>query len=139
MSDYTVTIPAKLYDKARRIAEIGSQNVEDVIRSRLEESLRDDLLNLPENEQLELHALAYLSDDTLWMIAREQMTTEKQARMQPLMDRNTLGTISSEEYQELEQLVEDGQRLMTRKAEAMKQLLSRGYKITLEALKPSDE
>jgi len=139
MSDYTVTIPAKLYDKARRIAEIGSLDVEDVIRSRLEESLRDDLLKLPESEQLELRALAYLSDDTLWTIASEQMSAAKQARMQPLMDRNTSGTITSEEYSELEQLVEDGQRLMTRKAEAMKQLVNRGYKVTLHSLKPNDE
>jgi hypothetical protein len=139
MVDYTITIPGKLYDKARRIAEIGSQDVDDVILARLEESLDDNLLDLPEVEQLELHALAYLSNDTLWTIAREQMPAAKQERMQPLMDRNTLGTITSEEYHELEQLVEDGQRLMTRKAEAMKHLLNRGYKITLEALKPTDE
>lgn len=139
MTDFLLTIPAKLYDKARRIAEIEAQSVEDVLRNRLEESLDDDWSPYPEDEQAEYRALAYLSDDALWTIAREQMAAAKQARMQPLMDRNNFGTISLEEYQELEQLVEQGQRLMLRKAEAMNQLLKRGYIVSQDDLKPTNE
>lgn len=139
MSDYVLTIPAELYDKARRIAEIEAQSVEDVLRNRLEESLDDDWSPYPEDEQAEYRALAYLSDDALWTISREQMAAAKQARMQPLMDRNNFGTITPEEYQELEKLVEQGQRLMLRKAEAMNQLLKRGYAVKQDDLKPTDE
>jgi hypothetical protein len=35
-------------------------------------------------------------------------------------------------------LVEDGQRLTLRKATAMKYLMDRGYKVTLDDLKPLD-
>lgn len=136
MSDYTVAIPEKLYDKARRVAEETAQPVDEVILARLEQSFEPDL---PADERAELRALAYLSDDALWTIAREQMPSAKQAQMQLLMDKNSRGTITDAEYEELARLVEQGQRLTLRKAEAMKQLMSRGYTITLDNLKPADE
>ena len=94
---------------------------------------------LPADEQAELRALSYLSDDTLWTIAREQMARAKQDHMQALMDKNTFGTITESELADLTQLVELGQRLTLRKSEAMRLLMDRGYTITLDALKPSDE
>jgi hypothetical protein len=139
MSDHTVTIPEALYDKARQVAEQKAQSVEDFIRERLEQSLQDVRADLPADERAELLALAYLSDDALWTIAREQMASTKQARMQTLMDKNSRGTIIVDEHAELAQMVEQGQRLTLRKAEAMKHLLERGYTITLDDLKPTDE
>lgn len=139
MTDYVVSIPETLYDKARRVAEQTARPVDDVIRARLEQSLDEMPLDLPDDERAELRALVYLSDDALWTMAREQMASEKQERMQVLMDKNTFGTITDEEYDELTQLVELGQRLTLRKAEAMKLLLDRGYTVTLESLKPADE
>jgi hypothetical protein len=70
---------------------------------------------LPPEEQAELDALHHLSDDALWTIAREQMPADVQARAHDLMDRKTL---SNEEQAELDLLVERGDRLMLRKAEA---------------------
>lgn len=139
MSDHTVSIPEALYDKARRVAEQTARPVEEVIRARLEQSFDETLLDLPDDERTELRVLNYLSDDALWTIAREQMAPLKQAQMQTLMDKNTLGTITDDEYTELSHLVEQGQRLTLRKAEAMKHLLDRGYSVTLDALKPADE
>jgi hypothetical protein len=138
MTDYTLTIPQALYDKARQAAEQKAQPVEDFIRERLEQSLEDTRADLPADERAELHALIYLSNDALWTIAREQMVNTKQARMQILMDKNSRGNITPDEYAELTQLVEQGQRLTLRKAEAMKRLLERGYTITLDDLKPAD-
>lgn len=139
MSDYTLTIPASLYNKAKRIAELNAQPVEDMMRARLEEALDERRIDLPEDERTELNALPLLSDDGLWTMARAQMDAAKQARMEALMDRNSKGTITPDEYGELEGLVEQGQRLTLRKAEAMKQLLKRGYSITLDDLKSPDE
>lgn len=139
MSDYLISIPDALYEKARRVAEQTAQPVDAVIRERLADAFNEPLAALPADEVAELRALSYLSDDTLWTIAREQMPTAKQERMSMLMDKNSLGTISDEEYQELSALVEGGQRLMLRKAEAMKLLLDRGYQVGLEDLKPVNE
>ena len=139
MSNYLISIPDALYEKARRVAEQTAQPVDDVIRERLADAFDEPLAELPADEVAELRALAYLSDDTLWTIAREQMPTAKQEHMSMLMDKNSFGTISDEEYQELSVLVEGGQRLTLRKSEAMKLLLDRGYQVGLEDLKPVNE
>ena len=88
------------------------------------------LPTLPPEEEAELDALKNLSEDALWTIAREQMPDELQGRMQDLMDKNSVGTITTEEYIELEGLVERGQRLMVRKSEEAALLTRRGYKVT---------
>jgi hypothetical protein len=139
MSDYLISIPDTLYEKARRVAEQTAQQVDDVIREKLADAFDEPLAELPADEVAELRALAYLSDDTLWTIAREQMPAIKQERMSMLMDKNSYGTISNDEYQELSALVESGQRLMLRKSEAMTLLLDRGFKVGFEDLKPVNE
>jgi hypothetical protein len=129
MSDYVLTVPEEVYTRARQIAEETSQLVDEVMIQYLR-TLSTPLPTLPPDEEAELDALKNLSDDALWTIAREQMTDDLQIRMQDLMDKNSLGTITSKEYIELEGLVERGQRLMVRKSEASALLTQRGYKIT---------
>lgn len=58
------------------------------------------------------------------------MMAADQAMMQVLMDKNNLGTINSDEYIQLQHLVERGQRLTLRKAWAAGILMERGYTIT---------
>lgn len=139
MSDYTISIPDELYEKARKVAEQTSRQVDEVIRTRLEDALDAPSFDLPEDEREELKAMAYLSDDTLWTIAREQMPKVVQDRMAVLMTNNNFGTITDEEYTELAALVERGNRLTLRKAQAMQYLMDRGYTVTLDDLKPIDE
>jgi len=85
---------------------------------------------LPPDIQAELDALKKLSDDALWTIAREQMSDDVQTRAHDLMMRNTQGTITDAEYEELQKLVDRGDRLMLRKAEAAGLLRERGYTFT---------
>jgi hypothetical protein len=139
MSDYTISIPDRLYEKAQRVAQQTSQQVDEVIRTKLEGALDEPLFDLPDDEKEELKAMAYLSEDTLWTIAREQMPRTVQERMAVLMTRNTRGTITDAEYSELTELVERGNRLTLRKAQAMKYLTERGHKVTADDLKPADE
>lgn len=126
MSDFTLMIPEDVYDRAQQIARETSQPVEQVMI----DYLRTLSAPLPPDEEAELAALKHLSDDALWTIAREQMASHLQTRMQALMDRNSRGLISPDEYIELEGLVERGQRLMVRKSEAAALLTQRGYIIT---------
>ncbi len=129
MSDYVLTIPAEVYARARQIAEETSQSVDQMMIEYLR-TLSAPLPTLPPEEEAELDALKNLSEDALWTIAREQMPDDLQGRMQDLMDKNSAGTITTEEYIELEGLVERGQRLMVRKSEAAALLTQRGYKVT---------
>lgn len=139
MTDHTISIPDSLYQKAQQIAQQKSLSVDEVIRTRLEGAFDQPLFDLPDDEKEELKAMAYLSDDTLWTIAREQMPNPVQERMSVLMTRNTRGTITDAEYSELAELVERGNRLTLRKAQAMKYLTDRGHTVTADNLKSADE
>ena len=139
MTDYTISIPSRLYEKAQQVAKQTSRQVDEVIRIRLESALDESLFDLPQDEQSELMAMAYLSDETLWTIAREQLPNQLQEHMALLMTKNTRGTITDNEYRELADAVERGNRLTLRKAQAMKYLTERGHKVTMDGLKPDDE
>lgn len=138
MSDYTLKIPEEVYNRARKIAEEESRPVEDVLIDHLN-NLTEPLPALPPNEQAELDALKHLSDDGLRAIAAQQMPDDVQDRMQVLMDKNNFGTISADEYQELEGYVERGNRLMVRKAEAAHLLMQRGHLFSQKDFKPKHE
>ena len=129
----TLTLPESLYDRARRLAEEQQVPIEQVLVRQLETTLVK-LPSLPAEEQAELDALAHLSDQALWTMAREQMPQGDQVRMQILMDRNNMGTIPADELAELTRRVEDGQRLMLRKAQAMALLTERGHRVRLDDL-----
>ena len=141
MSHYSVTLPVPdyIYDCARRIAEGTSQSIETVLLQQLKDAFANPLPDLAPEEQRELEALKYLSDDALWTIAREQMPEDRQVRMQILMDANSQGTLDDAQRSELEALVAQGQRLSIRKAEAAALLTERGYPVTRTALSSADE
>lgn len=141
MSDYSVTLPVPdhIYERARQIAETTNEPIETVLIRQLEEAFAEPLPTLPPDEQSELDALDQLSDDALWTIAREQMPPDKQARQRVLMDKNAQGTITSPEQEELARLVQQGQRLMLRKAQAAALLTERGHRITPQDMSTPDE
>jgi hypothetical protein len=128
MIDYTVSVPEDVYRRAREIAETTDQSVEQVLTEHLKAFASP---MLPPDEEAELAAIKHLSDDALWTIAREQLPDEVQAHMQFLVERNTSGELTTDEYAELSGLVERGQRLTLRKSEAAAVLTHRGYRFRL--------
>jgi hypothetical protein len=127
----TLQVSKHIYERDQAVAESTHQALEAVILYQLETAF---LPPLAPDEEAELNARSHLSDDALWTIAREQMPTPRQERMQVLMDGNTKGTLTQAEYKELESLVEQGQRLMLRKGKAAALLTERSYTITRESL-----
>jgi hypothetical protein len=67
MSHYSVTLPLPddIYDCARRIAAGTSQSIEAVLLQQLQDAFAAPLPNLAPEEQRELKALTFLSDDAL--------------------------------------------------------------------------
>lgn len=97
------------------------------------------LAALPVDEQAELAAFRLLSDDTLRDLADAQMTRQEQERSHFLGDRTSRGTITPEERGEYERLVDQGNRLMLRKAWAAGVLLDRGHRVSSREFAPQDE
>jgi hypothetical protein len=129
MSDYVLTVPEEVYTRARQLAAETAQAVDEIMIAHLR-TLPALLPSLNPDEEAELEAMRHLSDDTLWTIAREQMASTLQSRLQALMERNSLGSITQDESVELGLLVERGERLTLRKSEAAALLTQRGYRIT---------
>jgi hypothetical protein len=139
MADQIVLVlPDDIAARARQIAETKSLPVEQVLIDYLK-TLSAPLPELPPADQAELDALHHLSDDALWTIAREQMPDDAQTRAHALMDKNSRGTLTEAEQDELDKLVERGDRLMLRKAEAAVILKARGYPFTQKDFKPLHE
>lgn len=132
MTDHPITLslPDAIFDPIQQIADAKDQPVEQVVLDQLRSVIAVTLPSLPPDEEAELIVFKFLSDDTLRNIAREQMLESLQERMQALMTRNNMGTISGVEFDELTGLVERGQRLTLRKAWAAGILMERGYSIT---------
>ena len=122
-----ITLPENLSTRLSQLATKRQQSVETILSERLFTALDDELDHLPTDEQSELRALHYLSDDALRFIAAEQMTPENQTLITQLMVRNSEGAISQSEEATLVALVERGDRLMLRKAETAAILANRGH------------
>jgi len=133
MGQYVLTVPDDVYRRARKIADQTTRPVDQVLIEHLR-TLPSVLPPLPQAEEAELQALHVLSDDALWTIAREQMVTADDERLQALMQKNSLGTITQVEHTELGQLVERSQRLLLRKSAAAALLAERGHSITPSTL-----
>ena len=67
------------------------------------------------------------------------MPPVEQSRISALLSKNSRGTITDAESNELAAQVEEGDKLTLRKAYAMGCLIDREYKVTLDDLKPTDE
>jgi len=121
-----IMIPENLSTRLRQLAARRRQPVETILADRLFTALDDELDHLPTGEQVELRALHHLSDDALRAIAAEQMNPANQALMAQLMDGSNKGSLSQDERETLAALVERGEQLMLRKAEAAAILVHRG-------------
>lgn len=121
-----ITLPDDLSVQLHQLAAQQRQPFEQYLADHLRLTLDDDLSQLPLAEQAELQALRRLSTDALRTIAAEQMATSVKERMAQLMEKNSLGKLSTAEHHELTLLVERGDQLMLRKAEALRLLHERG-------------
>jgi hypothetical protein len=122
-----ITIPEHISTRLYQLAARRRQPVESIVADRLFTALDDELDKLPSNEQAELRALHHLSNDALRAIAAEQMTSVNQALMAQLMERNSKGELNHDEEEKLAALVDRGDQLLLRKAEAAAILVHRGY------------
>jgi len=120
------------HDYAHFEAAKTGQSIEKLYRQRFKEIMS--LPPLPQDEESELAALRFLSEDALWTIAKGQMPVAQQERRSSLLERNQEGGITAEELAELDELLERGNRLMVRKAEAAEILRERGHAVRPEDL-----
>lgn len=67
------------------------------------------------------------SDAELWQVANSTMSEEKQTRLESLIAQSKLRSLTESEQTELNDLMNEAQQLMLRKAEAYRLLARRGH------------
>jgi len=131
MADHSVliTLPESLYERVRMSAEASARPVEDILSQFIATSypaLEDDL---PPEMRSEFAGWLLLSDANLWEIAQSRFDEPKQALLEELVELQKQRSLVDTEQRELDQLLQESQELMLRKAEAQRLLAQRGIRV----------
>lgn len=122
----TIRLPLQAMKRLRRVAEIADRPIELMIAETLQSTLPPLLDDLPQKFHADLRPLEKLSNDELRTEVFARMDDATQERHHQLQERNTAGTLSESEHQELDAQQYQADLLMYRKAYAALLLKWRG-------------
>ncbi len=134
----TLTIPNELYQHLQTQAQVLSRPLPELAVQILAQHVPKPPVenDLPSAIQVELSAMEELSDEVLWQIAESHYNSDKVVLYDVLLDRNKNGQLTTEGQILLNQLREESELLMLRKAHAYALLKSRGHQLpTLKELR----
>ncbi len=131
----TVPLPEPVFRYLKQIAVATRRPVEQIAQESIVGNLPPAVATLPAEMQRELLKFQVMPLDELHGIAASQVSPAQQARHQQLLEKNTTGTLTSAERNELAELRTLADHLMLRKAYAWAVLRWRGQLIpTLDEL-----
>ncbi len=125
----SVELPEDLYQRVCETASAVARSVQDVIAAMIAMSLPPLEKDLPPEIRSELGPMALLSTEDLREVGRESLDLDRQVRLETLAERQKKQPLSDAERAELDELVEQAQRVMLHRAEARRLLALRGYQI----------
>lgn len=129
----TLTLPEAVFQRAQETADASSLSIEAVFTQsigRLWPPLEDDL---SPSQRADLAVFALKSDEELRSVASAFVDMERQAKLEELAMLQKTRPLDSDEQAELERLLDFSYQFMLRKAEAMRLLALRGYKVFPES------
>lgn len=125
----TVQVPDNILQRYQKGADAARKLLEDFIAERLEEAIPA----IEETEesvlQRELDELGNLDNEALWKVAHSKLPNVQQLIYDELLVKNSQGTITQEEQDQLSSLGEEARRLTLKKSHAYMLLKWRGCKI----------
>ena len=125
----TLKIPEMLYRRLQSTAQSTQRSLDDVILHALQVGSPPVWDDVPAEFQADLAAMDRLDDATLWQIARSRKTEAEMKRYDELLAQNQDGQLTPAEKQELQQLRQEADRFMLRKAHAAALLRWRGHTV----------
>lgn len=125
----TIEIPNALYRRLERVAQLTHRPLAELVQQALEAGVPPLPENLSEALQDDLLALEDLSDEALWQLATSRVSQARSEQHTALLDKNSAGALPVVDRQALEQLREEADRLMLRKAYAYVLLKWRGHRL----------
>jgi len=124
----TLTVPDRVFQPIQRVAEATDQPIEALLLTALEASLPP-LEGLPPGLMDELTELERLDDQALWRVMAETVPLQTQSQIEELLLRNSAGSISETEREQLSLLQRQADLVMLRKARAANLLRFRGKRV----------
>ena len=134
----TLTLPELVYENYQHKAKTTNRSVKQVIEEVIcnGQPSPPSVDDAPEYLRADLKALEQLSNEELRRIAESHLEPAKQRKLSCLLDKNQAGTLKKKECQQMDELLQEGQRLMVIKAHAWVLLKWRGERIpTYEELR----
>jgi hypothetical protein len=125
----TLKIPEMLYRRLQSTAQSTQRSLDDVILHALQVGSPPVWDDVPAEFQADLAAMDRLDDAALWQIARSRKTEAEMKRYDELLAQNQDRQLAPAEKQELQQLRQEADRFMLRKAHAAALLRWRGHTV----------
>jgi len=131
MSEPTVAIqmPHLLYQRLQRLAELTHRPLESLVLQALDAHIPPLLEDMPEHIRQDLAALEKLDDAALQHVAQSAWSAEQSARYTALVEKERARTITPAEQDTLEELYQEANCHMLRKAYANALLKWRGHQL----------
>jgi len=125
----TVPLPIVVFEQLKHSAHKLKRSVPDMVRELVlqEVSL---LPSLPPDVEAELAALAHLSDEALWLLARGTLSQAQQFELASLNRKAGRRRLTEVEKSHQQELIERYDRMLVRRAEAAQLLKARGYDLS---------
>ena len=127
----TVNFPRPVYQRLRQQAKAFKRTLDDVVVQTVKRGLPFWLDEIPPDFDNELSRLDNLSIPQLRQLARSKLPIAKQRKLDRLLKKNSLGTITLNEIAELDDIQLQANSLMLKKAKALVLLKSMGYSLPL--------
>ena len=125
----TLPLPERLFLRFQQMATATRQPLTDLLLRAVEVGGPPNWEEAPPRFQADLAALDRLDDDALWRVARSRASQATAARLQELLAQRAEGQLDQRERSELEELVDEADHVMLRKAHAATLLRWRGHAI----------
>ncbi len=124
-----IDLPDPMVQQLKSFAREHKRSVDDVVRDWVIKELPP-TPSLPNEVETELAAFANLSDDVLWMLARNALGKAEQGELASLNMKARQGALTKPEIARQDELLHAYDRTMVRRAEAAHLLQVRGYNLS---------
>ena len=131
MTAITINLPEPQLSQVKQAA-IGLNIPESELITNMVLSAFPPVDDVPEEMKVELLQMAWIDTPSLWRIAKGQMDSDEQARLNELVQQKIQGSLTKIEENELEELQRQYGRATLRKAPAYMLLSLRGGKPVLQ-------
>jgi hypothetical protein len=125
-----VYIPASLFEKLKRVADLTHRSVEDIAVTSLEAVLPS-THDLPPDLAAELAAMHLFSDEALWAATAPSFSPTEDYRLNQLNAAAGERDLTPAEEAEQQSLIVSYQRSVLRRAKALAILVQRGHRVSV--------